>query len=93
VSNPGGDIGLKKKNAIVIEADDANNTITIGETHSAKKDNPHDVTAKQAGAIVSVDGVGNPGGDINLVEGKNIKIFPKDDKNEIEISAPISIIH
>ncbi len=30
-------------------------------------------------------------GDINLVEGKNIKIFPKDDKNEIEISAPISI--
>ncbi len=76
VSNPGGDIDLVQGGSIVITHDDRENSITIGETHSAKTDNPHNVTAAQIGALVSVNGVRNPGGNIDLIEGMNIKITP-----------------
>ncbi|MCK4396315.1 carboxypeptidase regulatory-like domain-containing protein [candidate division WOR-3 bacterium] len=49
VKNPGGDVDLESKSgsAITITPDDDANTITIGENHSGKKDNPHKVTAAQ----------------------------------------------
>ena len=74
VENPGGDVDLVKDNAITIVPDMDNKRITIGESHSAREDNPHHVTAEQAGALKSVDGLSNPGGDIDLVEGEGIKI-------------------
>ena len=74
VENPGGDVDLVKDNAITIVPDMDNKRITIGESHSAREDNPHHVTAEQAEALKSVDGLSNPGGDIDLVEGDGIKI-------------------
>lgn len=74
VENPGGDVDLVKDNAITIVPDMDNKRITVGESHSAREDNPHHVTAEQAGALKSVDGLSNPGGDIDLVEGDGIKI-------------------
>ncbi len=81
VDNPGGDVDLAAKNAITIAPDNNNNRITIGEDHSAKKDNPHNVTAAQAGALVSVDGVDNPGGDVDLVA-QNAITIASDNKND-----------
>src|SRR5690606_19259255 len=37
------------------------------ETHSSRTDNPHQTTAAQVGALVSVEGVSAPGGNIDLV--------------------------
>jgi len=34
--------------------------------HAARFDDPHDVTAAQTGALVSVEGVSNPGGNVDL---------------------------
>ena len=50
VSNPGGDVGLTPTDAIVISPDQANNRVVVGETHSQKLDNPHQVTSTQVGA-------------------------------------------
>ncbi len=83
VRNPGGDIDFIQKGSIEIIPDDNENSITIGETHSARTDNPHDVTAAQIGALKSVDGISNPGGNIDLIPGMNIKITPDENKNSI----------
>jgi len=56
VSNPGGNVDLVSANALTITPDDANNRITIGETHSARTDNPHATTAAQVGALPSGGG-------------------------------------
>ncbi len=74
VSNPGGNVDLKQDNSIIITPDDPANAITIGENHSTKKDNPHDVSAVQTGALVSINKVKNPGGDVKLLAGNNINI-------------------
>lgn len=74
VSNPGGNVDLKQDNSIIITPDDLANTISIGENHSSRNDNPHDVSAAQAGALVSINNVKNPGGDVKLVAGNNINI-------------------
>ncbi|MCM1565338.1 MAG: hypothetical protein NC238_05215 [Dehalobacter sp.] len=87
ISNPGGNVDLVPENAIVITPDDTNKLITIGETHSARKDNPHDVTAAQTGALVSVSGVGNPGGNIVLTAGANITITTQPAAHTIEIAS------
>ena len=79
LSNPGGNIELRRTNAITVSTEtpaNADPMITIGEKHSTDKNNPHEVTAEQAGALVSVDGVQNPGGDVDLVAGANITITP-----------------
>ena len=55
VSNPGGNVDLIPTNSITITPNDSVNTITIGETHSGRTDNPHIVTASQTGALVSVE--------------------------------------
>jgi len=87
VSNAGGNVDLVSNNAITIASDDKSNTITIGETHSSDTSNPHSVTAAQVGALVSVDGVSNAGGNVDLVPGSNISITPNDSFNTITISA------
>jgi len=51
VSNPGGNIDLIQAQAIVITPNDATNQITIGESHSALTNNPHNVTSAQIGAL------------------------------------------
>jgi hypothetical protein len=87
VSNPGGNVDLIQQNAITIIPDDGADTITIGETHSARTDNPHLTTAAQTGALVSVDGVSNAGGNVDFVVGSNMTITPDDGANTITFSA------
>jgi hypothetical protein len=78
VSNPGGNIQLVEKDSIKIEPQDAYNRIIIGETHSERTDNPHNVTAAQVEALVSVGGVSNSGGNIDLIQDGSIVITPGD---------------
>ncbi|MHC4499513.1 MAG: hypothetical protein ACYS21_10420, partial [Planctomycetota bacterium] len=87
VSNPGGDVDLIQTDAITIVPNDGANTITFGETHSARTDDPHTVTAAQTGALVSVDGVSNAGGDVDLVAGSNMTITPDDGANTVTFSS------
>lgn len=91
VSNPGGNVDLVQQNAVTIAPDNAANTITIGETHSAGKDNPHTVTAEQAGALVSVDGVSKPGGDVDFIAGANMLITPDAEANAITFTGGAAI--
>lgn len=91
VENPGGNIELVRQDAIIINADNNAKTITIGESHSAKTDNPHNVTALQTGALVSVNGVRNLGGNIDVVAGVNITITPDDTNNLITIASTAAI--
>jgi hypothetical protein len=67
VRNPGGDIALAVSGALTVTPDDANNRITIGETHSARTDNPHATTAVQVGALPIAGGTvsGNLGIGVN----------------------------
>jgi hypothetical protein len=51
VSNPGGNIDLVQTNTITLVPDNATKRITIGESHSARADNPHGTTAAQIGAL------------------------------------------
>ncbi|WP_298685509.1 hypothetical protein [uncultured Methanomethylovorans sp.] len=87
VSNPGGNIDLVPAGSIVITPDDTNDRITIGEDHSTKKDNPHQVTATQTGALVSIDGVSNPGGNVDLIAGTNISITSNPAAHTIAIAS------
>jgi hypothetical protein len=81
----GGNVDLAPDNSITITPDTGNHRITIGETHSARTDNPHGVTAAQVGALVSVDGVSNPGDNVDLVQADSITITPDNDANTITI--------
>jgi hypothetical protein len=87
VSNPGGNVDFLQQNAITITPNDPANTITFGETHSARMDNPHNVTAAQTGALASVDGVSNAGGNVDFIAGSNMTITPNDGANTITFSA------
>jgi hypothetical protein len=87
VSNPGGDVDLISQAAISITPNDGANTITIGETHSARTDNPHQVTTAQTGALASVDGVQNAGGNVDFIAGVNMTITPNDAANTVTFSA------
>lgn len=87
VANDGGNVDLVPQNTITITPSDGSDTITIGETHSAGADNPHLVTAAQAGGLVSVEGVDNAGGNIDLEPGQNITIASDNAANTITISA------
>lgn len=87
VSNPGGDVDFIQNNSITITPNDGANTVTFGETHSARTDDPHQVTAAQTGAFVSVDGVSNAGGDVDFIAGANMTITPNDAANTVTFSA------
>lgn len=51
VSNPGGNIDLVALNTITLSSDNTAKRITIGESHSALKNNPHETNAAQVGAL------------------------------------------
>ena len=85
VSNPGGNIDLAPTNAITVSGNNAQNRITIGENHSALRTNPHGVTAAQAGALISVEGVSNPGGNIDLAPTNAITVSGNNAQNRITI--------
>lgn len=82
-----GNINLVRDGSIVINSEPGKNSITIGETHSQRMDNPHNVTADVIGALVSVNGISNHGGNIDIVEGTNIKITP--DGNSIKFDCTL----
>ncbi len=56
------------------------------DAHISRTDNPHATTAAQVGALVSIDGVSNPGGNIDLIAVGNIEITPDDANNRITIA-------
>lgn len=88
IGNQSGNVDLVKRDAIVIIDNHQTSSITIGETHSARTDNPHQVTAKQTGALISVNNVGgDPNGNIKLTPGTNITITPKPADFAIEIAS------
>jgi len=71
LSNPGGNVDLDKGGAITLDntKKDSNGDpkIIISETHSPiVSGNPHHVTAAEVGAIKSIEGLSNPGGNIDL---------------------------
>lgn len=86
VTNPGGDIKLESADAIQISVDSGEHTITVGEKHSVRSDNPHYTTAKQVGALVSVAGVDNPGDNIHFVAQGAIQITPDNAAKTITVS-------
>lgn len=45
-----------------------------------------DITAANAGALVSVDGVSNPGGNVDFIAGTGIGILPNDGANTVTFS-------
>lgn len=53
VTNPGGNVDLIAANAIQLTPNNVAKTITIGETHSVRTDNPHNTTAAQIGALLA----------------------------------------
>jgi hypothetical protein len=57
VNNPGGDVDLQQADAITISPNNTNKRITIGESHSARTDNPHITTPAQIGALASAGGL------------------------------------
>lgn len=57
------------------------------EAHANRTDNPHATTASQVGALASIDGVNNPGGDVDLVGGTGITITPDNTNKRITIVA------
>lgn len=87
VFNPGGNVDLIPDNSIAVIPSDSANFITIGETHSGRRDNPHNVTASQTGSLVSVKGVSNPGGDVDFVAGNNITITSDISNKTVTFSA------
>jgi hypothetical protein len=87
INNPGGNVDIVPENSITVASDEGTHTITVGETHSDRTDNPHLVTAAQTGALVSLDGVANPGGDIDLIGGDNMTITPNPSNRTITFSA------
>jgi hypothetical protein len=87
VTSDGSNVDLVAANAIQITPNAGAKTVTIGENHSPRIDNPHATTALQTGALVSVDGVSIPGGNIDLVAGANIIITPNNTAKTITISS------
>ena len=55
------------------------------ESHLNDMDNPHGTTANQVGALVSIDGVSNPGGNVDLAGSNSITISPNNNTKTITI--------
>lgn len=71
-----------------------NNHKTLTELsicHISDLSNPHKTTALQTGSIVSIDGVSNPGGNIDLIPANSITITPNNMGNTITIGENHSI--
>jgi len=59
----------------------------IAALHANRRDNPHQVTAAQVGAITSVAGISNPGGGVDIVAGSAISITKDTTNKRIVINA------
>src|SRR5690606_4726526 len=59
----------------------------IAALHANRRDNPHQVTAAQVGAITSVAGISNPGGGVDIVAGSAISITKDTTNKRIIINA------
>src|SRR5690606_33473285 len=57
------------------------------DAHANRRDNPHQVTAAQVGAITSVAGISNPGGGVDIVAGSAISITKDTTNKRIVINA------
>lgn len=57
------------------------------DAHANRRDNPHQVTAAQVGAITSVAGISNPGGGVDIVAGAAISITKDTTNKRIVINA------
>src|SRR5690554_5467498 len=68
---------------------DPNKSLPTGEQGGIGSENmkPGAVTAEQTGALVSVDGVSNPGGDIDFVAGTGMEIIPDSQNKKITFAA------
>lgn len=70
--------------------------LTVGSTnsnvgnHIASRSNPHGVNAAQVGALVSVAGVSNPGGNISVTGMGGITVTGNDSMNDIRISTSLA---
>jgi len=62
------------------------------DLHLSDFENPHGVTAAQVGALVSIDGVSNSGGNIALNTGNSISITADNNNKAITISESHSVI-
>jgi len=62
------------------------------DLHLSDFENPHGTTAAQVGALVSIDGVSNPGGNIDLSAGNSISINANNNNKAITISESHSVI-
>ena len=60
-------------------------TLQEARNHINDRSNPHSVTAAQTGALVSVDGVSNPGGDVDLVGEYGVYVTPDMVNKKIKI--------
>ena len=88
-------LALKKGSALLIDQQTTAQYLTFVANNRALSEllachisdfsNPHNTTAAQVGALTSVDGVGNPGGNVDLVAQNSISIAPDDTANTITI--------
>lgn len=58
-----------------INSVDITNLQAAIESHAANQSNPHNVTAQQVGALVSINGIERPGGNIDIVGGGVINVL------------------
>ncbi len=65
-----------------VDGRDVSADAALNQTHRDSTNNPHAVTALQAGAITGVGSVTNPGGQVNLLAGTNIAITPDNGVNK-----------
>jgi len=56
------------------------------DAHVGRTDNPHATTAAQVGALVSIDGVSSPGGNVDLVAGDYVVIAPDAANRKVTIA-------
>jgi hypothetical protein len=91
----GGDLNVTGNILVTgtVDGRDISADATVNQAHRDNTNNPHGVTALQVGALVSIEGVSNAGGNIDLVGAGGISIAGNDGANTITItgSAPSSI--
>jgi|GEM_PF-4199798 len=65
----------------------------LNDTHRGRTDNPHSVTAAQVGALASIAGVANPGGNVALAGATGISISTNTTTKTVTVTggAPTSI--
>lgn len=69
-----------------VDGRDVSADAALNDTHRGRTDNPHSVTAAQVGAIASVAGVSNPGGNIAINGVGGISVNGDDAANSISIT-------